>query len=810
MDRTTPSPALRALPWLYAIAGCCLLALALGAQELPDPAWRIGVASAGLGAAVVARIHNGFSWFLVAVMSIVGVRIALRVYDGAPETGVSWEHSVAGILTSALAIAALGVILVRRQQRIRLVDVVDVLAIVLGTILVGWMLLIDPLVERSGLGLRDAVLAVSFLPAPFLIVTFSADLWMSGLTRNRSMQLVNGAAWLAAGGSVVQALGYLDIDIPAGTTISAACFAAAFLVLCAAVTHPDAPGILAPRPAGVDVASDSSCRLLLVGISVLAPLALFAWLSPTATTDHPVRVIGTLLIVATVVARLYLTSRAHRTTRAALQRQLHRDELTGLPTRHRFVEEVAEALELTWRTERHPAIVKLNLDRFKQINDSLGREDANAVLRAVAGRLEEATESFGGFVARAGGDDFVVVDVDARDGTDGIGRAETIRRALLAPIHIGEATVFVTASIGVALAPHHRTITAEELMRRADIAAHEAKRAGRDQVAMFDESMHAQLAERVDVEQALHGAVGRHEMHLYHQPIVDITTGRVCGFEALIRWRRGDEVVPPIAFIPVAEETGMICELGAWALTEALTQLRGWIADGVVGPTTTMSVNVSPRQIADPTFPDTVRDALDASGISPHLVWIEMTESMMLQEPELAKTSLRKIRSMGVRLALDDFGTGYSSLSLLQQFPIQRIKIDRAFVQGIAERSNDRSLVRTIVAMAQSMGLDLVAEGVETVPQLEGLRELGCDKAQGYLISRPVPVDTIRSTMVALEDLTSLPLFGGDESTPGTLVTAAPARSANGHETELTTASPARPLGNVTSPLGQPGLRQLI
>jgi EAL domain-containing protein (putative c-di-GMP-specific phosphodiesterase class I) len=267
----------------------------------------------------------------------------------------------------------------------------------------------------------------------------------------------------------------------------------------------------------------------------------------------------------------------------------------------------------------------------------------------------------------------------------------------------------------------------------------------------------------MDVEHALHGAIGRQEMQLYHQPIVDLESGLLSGFEALIRWQRDGSIVSPGDFIPIAEETGIINEIGAWALLEALRELRRWIDDGLVPSSATMSVNVSPRQIADPEFASIVRDALDQSGVPAHLLWLEMTESMMLDEPELAEHTLRRIRSLGVRLALDDFGTGYSSLSLLQQFPIQRIKIDRAFVQGIAERSNDRSLVRTIIAMAQSMGLDLVAEGVETVHQLQSLRDLGCDKAQGYLISRPVPGKAMHSTMVALDQLKGLPLFTGHE-----------------------------------------------
>ena len=264
--------------------------------------------------------------------------------------------------------------------------------------------------------------------------------------------------------------------------------------------------------------------------------------------------------------------------------------------------------------------------------------------------------------------------------------------------------MFVTSSIGLAVVPNNRTITPEEFLRRADIATHRAKANGRNCIALFDESMQTSVTQRMDMENAVYGAVERRELRLDHQPIVEIETGRISGFEALIRWRRDDgTLIAPADFIFIAEDTGLINTIGAWALLEALTELRRWINEGIVEDTTTISVNVSPRQIADPHFADIVQEALTRSGVPPHLLWLEVTESMMLSEPEIARSTLRRVRSMGVRLALDDFGTGYSSLSLLQQFPLQRIKIDRAFIQGVADRANYRSLVRTIVAMGSSM-----------------------------------------------------------------------------------------------------------
>ncbi|MGH9134424.1 MAG: putative bifunctional diguanylate cyclase/phosphodiesterase, partial [Ilumatobacteraceae bacterium] len=323
----------------------------------------------------------------------------------------------------------------------------------------------------------------------------------------------------------------------------------------------------------------------------------------------------------------------------------------------------------------------------------------------------------------------------------------------------------------------------EEFLRRADIATHRAKANGRNCIALFDESMQTSVTQRMDMENALYGAVERREMRLYHQPIVDIETGHISGFEALIRWRRDDgTLIPPADFVPIAEDTGLINSIGAWAMLEALTELRRWLSEGIVEETTTISVNVSPRQIADPHFADIVQEALTRSGVPPHLLWLEVTESMMLSEPEIARTTLRRIRSMGVRLALDDFGTGYSSLSLLQQFPLQRIKIDRAFIQGVADRANDRSLVRTIVAMGASMGLDVVAEGVESIHQLRVLRDIGCGKAQGYLISHPIPTDAMRSTMVALGDLGSLGFFSAADHSFDSTISAAhlPTRSGSG------------------------------
>jgi EAL domain-containing protein (putative c-di-GMP-specific phosphodiesterase class I) len=297
-------------------------------------------------------------------------------------------------------------------------------------------------------------------------------------------------------------------------------------------------------------------------------------------------------------------------------------------------------------------------------------------------------------------------------------------------------------------------LSADDLLRHADTAMYRAKGAGRNCIALFDDSMLEKVTKRLDVETALYRALERKELHLVHQPIIDIDLGIVVGFEALMRWDRGDGgIVPPTEFIPIAEETGTIVPLGSWALNDALTQLRHWIDTSVVAPSTTMSVNVSPRQLHDPQFVSIVSDALSASGIPAEQLWLEVTESVMITEATQALSALRRLNSLGVRIAIDDFGTGYSSLSLLQKFPIQCVKIDRAFVQEITTEEGTRSLVRTIIAMADALGADIVAEGIENKEQLSTLATMRCNKAQGYFISRPISVPDVPAVVRQLQDI---------------------------------------------------------
>jgi diguanylate cyclase (GGDEF)-like protein len=539
------------------------------------------------------------------------------------------------------------------------------------------------------------------------------------------------------------------------TRTSMALYVAAYFTAAGAFIHPTV--VWLKRSAGEPMNNRIFGRLILTTSSLIVPIIALAATGPADRLDGLVRSVSALVLAGAVTLRVTQSVRANGRTQADLRHSAQTDALTHLPNRTLLLERINDCLRMAWQSDSHPTLYFVDLDRFKNINDSLGHAAGDEVLKMVAIRLSKAAPEHS-TVARLSGDEYVVLDPSTRSPGSSLALAERLLSIFREPLPISQGDVFVTASIGVASLSPSSSSSAEDLLRHADTAMYRAKDAGRNCLAVYDESMHERVAHRLSVETALYRALDRRELRLFHQPILDLESGDVVGFEALMRWQQADgTMVSPAEFIPIAEDTGTIVPIGSWALLEALTQLRHWIDDGVCSESATMSVNVSPRQLSDPNFPSIVNEALNRSGVSPQLLWLEVTESVMIAEPELALATLRRVRSLGVRIALDDFGTGYSSLSLLQKFPLQRIKIDRAFVHGVADNPNDRSLVRTIVAMGRSLGLDMVAEGVESVHQLQVLSDLGCTKAQGYLISHPVPADAMRSTVAALERLGQFP-----------------------------------------------------
>jgi diguanylate cyclase (GGDEF)-like protein len=412
------------------------------------------------------------------------------------------------------------------------------------------------------------------------------------------------------------------------------------------------------------------------------------------------------------------------------------DSLTGLPNREMFNELLRYAISAAQRYQRRFAVLFIDLDRFKVINDSLGHDAGDVLLVEVASRLRGALRS-SDVVARLGGDEFVVILEETAERDDVERIALNLLSVLSEPLQLIGHECHTTASIGIAMYPSDGS-DAQTLTKNADMAMYLTKEDGKNGVRFFNKEVRTQSIERLTLETALRRALDRNQFALHYQPKVDMTTGQITGVEALLRWTHPElGVLPPSQFIPLAEETGLIVPIGRWVLKEACAQNMDWQRRGL--RPVSMAVNLSPRQFGDEHLLGDIDEALAASGMSPVLLQLEVTESMVMRNVSRAVKVLDAIQSRGIRLAIDDFGTGYSSMSLMKQFPIDTIKIDRSFVRDLPKDSEDQAIAQAIISMGKALGMTVIAEGVETVEQEAFLRNHACDEMQGYLFSKPVP-----------------------------------------------------------------------
>ena len=440
--------------------------------------------------------------------------------------------------------------------------------------------------------------------------------------------------------------------------------------------------------------------------------------------------------VRVVVAYEDITQR--KMAEGRLHHDAFHDVLTGLPNRALFADRLKRAQLRSLRHEGERfAVLFLDLDGFKVVNDSLGHAAGDQLLVAIARRLQSSLRRSGS-VARLGGDEFAILDEEARNLDEAASLAERVRTVLRAPFRIEGREVVATASIGIALAGAGSD-RQRDLLRDADTAMYQVKATGRDNYAVFDPAMQERIETRVQLESDLRRALGHQEFRVHYQPIISLMTGRIAGFEALARWQhpvRGH--VGPSDFLSVAEESGMIVPLGLWVLREACLQMRAWQDDLATGPSPVMSVNLSRRQLAQPDLVEQVDRTLRETGLDPRCLRLEVTESVAMGDAEAAIAVLGRLKGLGIRLSLDGFGTGYSSLEYLHRFPLDALKVDRSFIARIDGEGGDSGIVRAIVALAHSMAMEVVAEGVETAGQVGLLRRLGCEYGQGYYFSRPI------------------------------------------------------------------------
>jgi diguanylate cyclase (GGDEF)-like protein/PAS domain S-box-containing protein len=439
-----------------------------------------------------------------------------------------------------------------------------------------------------------------------------------------------------------------------------------------------------------------------------------------------------------------------------LTRRAFKDDLTGLANRALFHDRLRHALMRRARTRTQVAVLLLDLDGFKRVNDSLGHAAGDQLLRAIASRIS-GTVRAGETVARLGGDEFAIVLETVNTVEEVQQLAERLLRTISRPVTVADREVVVGVSIGIALAQSGEE--GDATLRNADVAMYSAKNAGKQCARIFDPSMLERAQSWLELEQDLRRAVELHEFELLFQPLMNLKSGLLRGFEALLRWRHPKRgLVAPAEFLAVAEETGVIVPIGRWAMREACCYAAGW--SDREGVTPSISVNLAPRQLEDEHLYDDVKAALSASGLDPKLLILEITESQMMRAPEAAHSTLQAIRALGVRIAIDDFGTGYSSLSHLQFFPVDELKIDRTFVARMDDGDREASFVRTMITLAQSLGVDVVAEGIERGSQRQILSNLGCSAGQGYLFSRPMPIDDTLIYIANHED-TNVPALPG-------------------------------------------------
>jgi diguanylate cyclase (GGDEF)-like protein len=607
---------------------------------------------------------------------------------------------------------------------------------------VGYVLLVSPAVMPSGAG-QALIVLMSFMP--FL----DACLLLAALAMAFTSALRSPSLY----GLLLSAVGLLLGDLSRALlpeywtghnpwVDSLYLMAAVAMALCA--LHPSVGRLsdLGPRR----VRAWSTPRLALVTLAVITPVVLLAgggWLDDERMALAGAALSGVVMLSIRAVAAVTAHSRVQRD----LHHQALHDPLTGLPNRAGLLAQTRRMAAADG--SGRPWLVAVDLDGFGAVNDTWGHDVGDRLLLAAARRLGEIAPP-DAVVARTGGDEFVVLL--RTDGAGALGTADKLCSLLRDSLLVDALDVVLTASLGVA--GEQPGQDAHDLLRDADSAMYRAKAEGRNQVVSFDQGIRERIKDRAELETALRQAIARHQLHVVYQPLVEVESQRVIGAEALLRWNHpvlGQ--VPPTQFIPIAEETGMILDIGTWVLGEAARCLANWRRAGVVDEDFVMSVNTSTRQLRDRDLRDIVESVLHTTGLPPECLVLEITESAMLEDPDLTIQVMEQVRALGVGLSVDDFGTGYSSLAYLSRLPVTVVKLDRTFIEGIGHRSYDEAIVRAVRAIAVALQLDLVAEGVETVEQRDALRALGVPTAQGWLwgaavgpekfvvnFGRPVPV----------------------------------------------------------------------
>ena len=721
-------------PLLVIVTGCCFVGLSVvrSGPGVKWPWWLLVVAVSLWGVAAVVREATGATGDLSSSRSLLPDLFAVPGY-------------------LALVAAVVGLLHARRLVR----DpglALDAAMLALGAATLSWAFLVLPLLERDAAPVAKLSISI-YLPISACLVALAARLAFAPGIRSVAYRLVLGAMVAMFVGDLTYLLVETHVAEPPAN-LRELPYLVGVALGAGALTHPSFRRLVSPAPRRVG--GTGTLRIALLATALLVPVVV---LLPGGSLSHRL-VSGGLGVTLTTVAivRLLLALRDQAGSEARLAHQATHDALTGLPNRTLVLEHIDGLLVRGLTTGREVALLFIDIDQFKLINDSLGHPLGDDLLMVAAERLR-GTVGREHMVGRMSGDEFVVV-ADGIDSLTAHAMAERVRLAFAEPFALPAGDVFASVSIGVAVAARGDATDATTLIRDADTAMYDAKAAGRNTVSVFDTDMRDRVARRVMLERALRSAIDDGRLTVHYQPIVSLPLGRVLGFEALVRWREGDGMMPTGEFVAIAEETGLIVPMGAWVLDQACGDIARWRAELPGAALLYVSVNLSPRQVRESDVIDTVAECLTAHDLPGQALSLEITENVMLEDTLGTAAVLGGLRELGVSLAIDDFGTGFSSLAYLKRFAVGRLKIDRAFVSGIGHDRSDESLVEAVVALAGAFGMGTVAEGVETHEQAARLVDLGCYEAQGYYFSRPVPADEVPDVLRRLGSPTLAPLFG--------------------------------------------------
>jgi len=650
-----------------------------------------------------------------------------------------------------LAVGFMGLVRARRRNQGSDLDaLLDAAVAGLAALTLAWAFLISRVLADKGVSPQIKFFLVCYPPLSVFLVAIVASLAFSANQRPVvAFRLVLlGMASMLVGDVIYMFVdsGLWDIrhqfvDLPYGM---------AYLLFTVAVLHPSLR--LVSEPPRVEESPPRRARLVLVGLALCIPaLVSLSQTGAGSTRDRIVLGLIVLALTATVSLRVSRALSQHARSEARLIHQAQHDTLTGLPNRTFVQEHLTRALALGATSGQGVAVLFLDVDRFKTINDTLGHSMGDELLVSVSRRLR-ANLREDDLVGRVGGDEFVIVIQGVRDADHAIEMAERVRLGFAVPFRLRDAEIPTATSIGVALQLGvGQPVGAEAMLGDADSAMYQVKDIGGDAVVLFDASMRDRAERRLELERELGHALDRGQLSLHYQPVLQLHDSRVTGLEALLRWNHPTlGSVPPDVFIPVAEDTGMITEIGAWVIDQACAELAALRATVKGGADLSMAVNISARQLRGDSLLDTVARALMHHALPASSLCLELTETLLMENVGMTSKLLSALRSAGVRISVDDFGTGYSSLAYLKRLPVDEVKIDRSFVSDLDADGANTSLVAAVVAIAASLGISTVAEGVEKPEQAARLHDLGCNEAQGFWFSEAVPAGEIVAVMERL------------------------------------------------------------